>query len=162
VVEVAGEYDRMSVRQLYYQLVARKVIDKTEAAYKRVCDVSAQMRLDGSLDYRTIVLRKEVGISQSGRELVSFRPEIELRWRVAQRMPLLENARQPAPGLLGETDVTKHAHDPRVPRIRPISARRVDVTNPRVARIPKKESLIGARDQRWSGLSIVGVDQQVD
>ena len=55
VVEIAGEYDRMSVRQLYYQLVARGVIDKTEAAYKRVCDVSAQMRLDGSLDYRTIV-----------------------------------------------------------------------------------------------------------
>jgi len=54
IAEVAAEYDRMSVRQLYYQLVARRVIDKTEAAYKRVCDVSAQMRLDGSLDYRTI------------------------------------------------------------------------------------------------------------
>ena len=55
VAEVAAEYDRMSVRQLYYQLVARGVIDKTEPAYKRVCDVSAQMRLDGSLDYRAIV-----------------------------------------------------------------------------------------------------------
>jgi len=44
----------MSVRQLYYQLVARGVIEKTEATYKRVCDVSAQMRLDGSLDYRAI------------------------------------------------------------------------------------------------------------
>lgn len=55
IASVAAEYDRMSVRQLYYQLVARGVIDKTEAAYKRVCDVSAQMRLDGSLDYRTIV-----------------------------------------------------------------------------------------------------------
>ena len=31
------------------------MIEKTEAAYKRVCDVSAQMRLDGSLDYRAIV-----------------------------------------------------------------------------------------------------------
>ena len=45
----------MSVRQLFYQLVSRKAIEKTESAYKRVCDVSAQMRLDGSLDYRKIV-----------------------------------------------------------------------------------------------------------
>ncbi len=55
IAAVAGEYARLSVRQLYYQLVARGVIEKTEAAYKRVCDVSAQMRLDGSLDYRQIV-----------------------------------------------------------------------------------------------------------
>ena len=33
VVKVVAEYDRMSVRQLYYQLVARGVIDKTEAAH---------------------------------------------------------------------------------------------------------------------------------
>ncbi len=44
----------MSVRQLFYQLVSRGVVPKTEAAYKRVCDASAQMRLDGSLDYRKI------------------------------------------------------------------------------------------------------------
>jgi len=44
----------MSVRQLFYQLVSRGVIGKTEQAYKRVCDVSGQMRLDGSLDYRKI------------------------------------------------------------------------------------------------------------
>lgn len=51
---VAAEYDRMSVRQLFYQLVSRGAIEKTEAAYKRVVDVSGQMRLDGSLDYRKI------------------------------------------------------------------------------------------------------------
>ena len=50
---VANEYERLSVRQLYYQLVARGVIEKTEATYKRVCDASAQMRLDGELPYRT-------------------------------------------------------------------------------------------------------------
>ncbi len=44
----------MSVRQLFYQLVSRRAIEKTEAAYKRVVDVSGQMRLDGSLDYRKI------------------------------------------------------------------------------------------------------------
>ncbi len=51
---VATEYDQMSVRQLFYQLVSRRAIEKTEAAYKRVVDVSGQMRLDGSLDYRKI------------------------------------------------------------------------------------------------------------
>ncbi len=51
---VASEYRQLSVRQLYYQLVARGVIEKTEMAYKRVCDASAQMRLDGALPYRQI------------------------------------------------------------------------------------------------------------
>ncbi len=54
VAAIAAEYDQMSVRQLYYQLVSRGVIPKTEAAYKRVCDASAQMRLDGALPYRKI------------------------------------------------------------------------------------------------------------
>ncbi len=54
IVAIADEYDRLSVRQLYYQLVSRGVIPKTEAAYKRVCDASAQMRLDGALPYRKI------------------------------------------------------------------------------------------------------------
>lgn len=44
----------MTVRQLFYQLVAHRVIEKTEQTYKRVCDASVQMRLDGSLDYRKI------------------------------------------------------------------------------------------------------------
>lgn len=55
IAAIAAEYERMSVRQLFYQLVARGAIDKTEQAYKRVCDASGQMRLDGSLDYRKIV-----------------------------------------------------------------------------------------------------------
>jgi len=54
IAEVAADYDRMSIRQLYYQLVARQVIDKTEAAYKRVCDASAQMRIAGALPYQTV------------------------------------------------------------------------------------------------------------
>ncbi len=53
ILAVAAEYRRMSVRQLYYQLVSRG-LPKTEAAYKRVCDAAAQLRLDGSLDYRKI------------------------------------------------------------------------------------------------------------
>ncbi len=54
IARVASEYERMSVRQLFYQLVARGAVEKTEAAYKRVCDFATQMRLDGSLSYRTI------------------------------------------------------------------------------------------------------------
>jgi len=55
ITVVASEYDRLSIRQLFYQLVARGVIDKTDRAYKRVCDASAQMRLSGELDYRKVV-----------------------------------------------------------------------------------------------------------
>ena len=41
ILAVAAEYE------LFYQLVSRKAVDKTEAAYKRVCDVSGQMRRTG-------------------------------------------------------------------------------------------------------------------
>ena len=50
----AHEYDRMTIRQLFYQLVARGEVEKTEAAYKRVADAAAQMRLQGALPYRKI------------------------------------------------------------------------------------------------------------
>ncbi|MDQ6833634.1 MAG: hypothetical protein M3008_09555 [Chloroflexota bacterium] len=51
---IAEEYERMTIRQLYYQLVSRRVIEKTEAEYKRVCDISAQMRIAGTLPYGKI------------------------------------------------------------------------------------------------------------
>ncbi len=51
---VADEYQRMTIRQLFYQLVSRVVIEKTEQAYKRVCDVSANMRVRGDLPYGKI------------------------------------------------------------------------------------------------------------
>jgi len=54
ILAVAGEYDRFSVRQLFYQLVARRVIDKTEQTYKRVCDAAVQLRLAGELPYGKI------------------------------------------------------------------------------------------------------------
>lgn len=54
IVRVASEYDRMSVRQLFYQLVARRVIEKTEQSYKRVCDATVQLRLSGELPYGKI------------------------------------------------------------------------------------------------------------
>lgn len=55
ILEVMDEYDRMSVRQLFYQLVSRGYIDKTERGYKRVCDASVQIRLSGELPYHKVV-----------------------------------------------------------------------------------------------------------
>lgn len=55
ILQVMDEYDRMSVRQLFYQMVSRGYVDKTEQAYKRVADASVQMRLAGRLPYRKIV-----------------------------------------------------------------------------------------------------------
>jgi hypothetical protein len=54
ILRIAEAYDRMSVRQLYYQLVARRVIEKTEQTYKRVCDATVQLRLSGELPYGKI------------------------------------------------------------------------------------------------------------
>src|SRR5215212_4871719 len=54
IVAVAAEYERLSVRQLFYQLVSRGIVEKTEHAYKRVCAAAVQMRLGGSLDFRKV------------------------------------------------------------------------------------------------------------
>jgi len=54
ILAVAAEYARMSVRQLFYQLVARRVVEKTDQAYKRVCDAAVQLRLAGELPYGKI------------------------------------------------------------------------------------------------------------
>ncbi len=55
ILAVADEYERLTIRQLYYQLVSRGVIEKTEAAYDRVCDQSGQLRIGGALPYGKIV-----------------------------------------------------------------------------------------------------------
>jgi hypothetical protein len=54
ILDVAGEYERLTVRQLFYQLVTRQVVEKTEGAYHRAADFCAQLRLDGSLRYEKI------------------------------------------------------------------------------------------------------------
>ncbi len=55
IAAIADEYERMTVRQLFYQLVSRGVVEKTEQGYKRVCDFSAQMHIDGTLPYAKLV-----------------------------------------------------------------------------------------------------------
>jgi hypothetical protein len=68
ILHVADEYERMSIRQLYYQLVARRVIEKTEQSYKRVCDAAVQLRLSGDLLYGKIAdgHRTRRGVYQHG------------------------------------------------------------------------------------------------
>lgn len=55
ILAVAREYDRMSVRQLFYQLVTRGHIEKTEQGYRRMADVTVQLRRSGELPYAMIV-----------------------------------------------------------------------------------------------------------
>jgi hypothetical protein len=44
----------MTVRQVYYQAVARGLIEKTEKAYKMICRLLADMRRSGRMPYRWI------------------------------------------------------------------------------------------------------------
>jgi hypothetical protein len=55
IYEIVAEYRPMTVRQVFYQLVTRGVIDKTEAEYKTtVCRLLVQMRRDGELPFNWI------------------------------------------------------------------------------------------------------------
>lgn len=55
IYTVVEEYQPMTVRQVFYQLVTRGVIDKTEAEYKTtVCRLLVQMRRDGDLPFHWI------------------------------------------------------------------------------------------------------------
>jgi hypothetical protein len=54
-VDIVARYRPMTVRQVFYQLVSRGVIAKTEAEYKStVCRLLVEMRRDGTLDYDDI------------------------------------------------------------------------------------------------------------
>jgi hypothetical protein len=52
ILEIVEAYFPVTVRQVFYQLVGRAVIDKTEAEYKQtVCRLLVEMRRDGSIEY---------------------------------------------------------------------------------------------------------------
>ena len=52
LVEIVYEYRPMTVRQVFYQMVSRGLIDKTESEYKNVvCRLLSKMRLEGELPY---------------------------------------------------------------------------------------------------------------
>lgn len=54
ILAVTARYEQMTVRQLFYQLVAHG-LEKSEKQYKRVSDAAVQLRLSGQLPYRKIV-----------------------------------------------------------------------------------------------------------
>lgn len=53
ILDVAAQYERLTVRQLFYQLVSRG-LPKTERGYKRVGDAAVQLRLSRELPYQKI------------------------------------------------------------------------------------------------------------
>jgi hypothetical protein len=56
IVEVIDDDPPMTVRQVFYQLVGRGVVEKTEAQYQgTVIRLMTEMRLDGSLPYSSVV-----------------------------------------------------------------------------------------------------------
>ena len=60
--EYAGQGYRLTLRQLYYQLVARDLIPNQQAWYKRLGDVVSNGRLAGYIDWNSIVDRGRVPI----------------------------------------------------------------------------------------------------
>ena len=68
-VQVANEYNtqgyRLTLRQLYYQLVARDVIPNAQTWYKRLGDVVSNGRLAGYIDWDIIVDRGRVPVKPS-------------------------------------------------------------------------------------------------
>lgn len=56
--EIAGDYMasgfKLTVRQLYYQLVARDIVPNTQASYKRVATTANDARMAGLLDWDVI------------------------------------------------------------------------------------------------------------
>lgn len=55
---------KLSLRQLYYQLVATNAVENTEKSYKRVGDIIADARMAGILDWDMIEDRNRSTISQ--------------------------------------------------------------------------------------------------
>src|SRR6186997_2944088 len=56
IIAVIEDDPPMTVRQVFYQLVARGVIEKSEAEYQTtVIRLMTEMRLDGSLPYSSVV-----------------------------------------------------------------------------------------------------------
>ena len=61
IISIADEYMakkyRITVRQMFYQLVARGIVDNTESAYGKTSDILKDGRLTGEIDWQLIVDR---------------------------------------------------------------------------------------------------------
>lgn len=67
IISIVDYYEkqgyRLSVRQLYYQLVARALIENSEKAYKRIVNLVSDARLAGLIDWSMIEDRNRETIS---------------------------------------------------------------------------------------------------
>ena len=74
IVEVIKDDPPMTVRQVFYQLVSRGVIEKTEEQYQgTVIRLMTEMRLDGSLPYSSVVMRAAASGSRGPMTALSMR-----------------------------------------------------------------------------------------
>jgi hypothetical protein len=78
ICEVLTEFGTATVRQVYYQLVTRGVIAKTEAEYKLACRLLVEMRRSGTVHYTRIAdntrwMRKPRTYSSLAEMLISSR-----------------------------------------------------------------------------------------
>ena len=81
ILAVVAEYPRLTVRQLFYQLVVRGVVQKTEQEYERVGDAATQLRLSGRLPYRVIAdgSRQRTQVLQFGSTAEALIAQMERR-----------------------------------------------------------------------------------
>lgn len=54
VIEVLTEHNPMTVRQVYYQLVSRQLIDNNRSQYQGISNLLVDMRRDGKIDWSWI------------------------------------------------------------------------------------------------------------
>jgi hypothetical protein len=82
--ELDAQGYELTVRQLYYQLVARDIIPNNFKSYKQIVDVTDNARLSGRLDWRYIVDRTRAAYRSDG---IDTSPEdaIELTARAYSR-----------------------------------------------------------------------------
>jgi hypothetical protein len=56
IIDVIKSDPPMTVRQVFYQLVARNIVEKSEGEYQRtVIRLMAEMRMDGSLSFNSVI-----------------------------------------------------------------------------------------------------------
>ncbi len=55
ILVVTNRYQRMTVRQLFYQMTTRGLVEKSERGYQRIADATVKMRRSGLLPYHKIV-----------------------------------------------------------------------------------------------------------
>ena len=66
IVREYKEYIPLTVRQIYYQLVGRDLIENNINSYKRVCELLSNARLEGLLNWNVIEDRTREFYNNSG------------------------------------------------------------------------------------------------